>query len=209
MRRRVEVAQHRQIHYFTDTYEERKGIEYVLNIIHSQLAGSSVEELFRVCSAMIGQDRFTKSLVQEYPEMDEEIGDNDWSRPCHRLGRSNSLSFLRRRCLPPLEKRMNQLAVAEPSVFERRLELLTGMFGLSEVEQGIIALYYVAADGLLSLLIQGGDVIDMNSQKSLASRGHIILGRRKHEVHQALMSRRLLDSGIVSIVDRHPKLTHF
>src|SRR4030042_3329816 len=112
---------------FNHRLEERKAIEYLINLINSPILRLKPFELFRFAGDILGQKKMVSLLVKMYPEAQKiNIFDNHIikSNPDNYVPRNTITSLLKSSILPLLHDRLKRLSSFKRNETEIRLAII-------------------------------------------------------------------------------------
>lgn len=200
---RVGVAGFEPKYLFNNYFEEKKVIDYFLNLLNSHLVTRKPHAVFSAVCKVIGEKTMIPMLIKVYPEIIKEknVGRN--------FLRYNNLedsvpeniinSILRWEVMPLLAKRLEQLLPRRNNEIEKRLNILKETFNLSNDEIDVTTFYYLIDNNAVinEYLMDDDKIINLSTFSAFRSYGHILLGLKKRDIAKVFSSKRLADIGIL------------
>lgn len=167
---------------FNSSFDERKTIGYLLNLIDSSLSHDRYMELFRFSADVLGESKVLKIINKKYPEVLKSNGNNGITK----VKIDNIDEVIPRRTLTKviiediaseLLSRFNRLSSHEDFRIKKRLNAIQKTFDLTDEETEILIFYYLLENcRLLESYFGGADFLQLRQIAALKNYGRLIYG---------------------------------
>lgn len=193
----------REGYTFSSTFEERKTLEYIGNLISSKFLHSKPLVLFQFSVAALGQKTVVELLEKACPEICDNENFAEWvayDRIEENVPANILAAFLKEQVLPFINKKLEKGPSHKDSDTEERLEALQNTFSLQKEEVEIVTFFYLKESSqLLDSFLDNSDRFQFTSFPMLKSHGDILLGLKKVGFMKVLGSGNLFKVGVMEI----------
>jgi len=167
---------------FNSSFDERKTIGYLLNLIDSSLFHDRYMQLFRFSADVLGESKVLKIINKKYPEIFKSNGNNGITKvkidnideviPLRTLTK-----VIREDIASELLSRFNRLSSHKDFRIKKRLNLIQKTFDLTDEEIEILIFYYLLENcRLVESYFGGADFLQLRQIAALKNYGRLILG---------------------------------
>ena len=182
-------------HYFSSSFEKRKTLGYLINLINSKFLHSIPTTLFSISRKILGIKTIVSLLNKHYPEIVSNIKFDEWIEQDQldsNIPRNILIEFLSNAVAPLISIECSEMMSSLDSDIEARLEVIKATFNLTNDEIETLSFFY-----LFSTCEFFKDFLDSikhaNFEKfsNFKNAGHIILGHEKKSFMHFLSKTRL------------------
>jgi transitional endoplasmic reticulum ATPase len=170
-------------HLFSSTFEERKVLGYLNNLINSKFLHNIPVNLFSFSRRILGMKKTISLLKKNFPEIVSNKKFDEWienEQLDNNIPRNTLIEFLSRIIAPLLYRECNKKKSQLDSDIEARLEVIKATFSLTNEEIETLSFFYLlsACDFFKDFLdkIKHANFEKISTFKNV---GHIILGHEK------------------------------
>ena len=203
---RVLIRDIEEKHLFSSTFEERKVLGYLNNLINSKFLHNIPVNLFSFSRKILGMKKTISLLKKNFPEIVSNKKFDEWienEQLDNNIPRKTLIELLSRIVAPLLYRECNKKKSPLDSDIEARLEVIKATFSLTNDEIETLSFFY-----LLSACEFFKDFLDKikhaNFEKisTFKNVGHIILGHEKKSFMHFFSKTRLFKLYIMEKVYR-------
>lgn len=188
---------------FSSSFEERKTLEYLRNLISSKFLHSKPLVLFQFSVTALGQNAVVVLLEKAYPEICGNENFAEWvayDRLDENIPANILAAFLKEQILPLISRRLEKATLHSDSEIENRLEMLRNTFALQKEEVEVIAFYYLEEYSvILDQYFDHNDRFQMTLLPMFRSCGDILLGIKKAGLLKAITDGNLFKTGMMEM----------
>ncbi|MGR3177454.1 MAG: AAA family ATPase, partial [Candidatus Anammoxibacter sp.] len=189
---------------FNSTFEEKKIVGYLVNLINSRFLRNKTKELFEFSYKVLGEETITSCLKESFPKIvaNEEfpgwIEDDVLAR---HVPRKVLIKLLKNTVAPVLMKRLKNISSNNTSGSGKRLQHLKEAFNMTNDELAIITFYCIVQTCSLveDYLGRNGEICDFESLSTLKAHGKILLGLEQYCLKDTLSNGVVFKAGIIDI----------
>ncbi len=186
---------------FSSSFEEKKTLEYLNNLINSRFIYDNPVELFDFTNEALGCEKIISLFERHFPEIvkDEEIIERIRNGQLHKkMTKEILIKFLKNNIVPIIKRKIIQYPSPLNVDIEKRLKLLKKAFNLTNVEIEIITFFYLLTmGGLVENYLCDHKITDCVSLSNFRRYGHIILGLKRGAFLQTFWKKRLFKTYIM------------
>jgi len=133
-------------HFFSSSFEERKILEYLNNLINSKFLRIMPVNLFSFSRKILGMETTITLLEKHFPEVVSNKEFHQWIKNDQlddNMPRNILIKFLRNTITPLLNRIQNKQPLSSASDIEERLKVIKEIFGLTNGEIEILYFFYL------------------------------------------------------------------
>lgn len=133
-------------HFFSSSFEERKILEYISNLINSRFLSNMPVNLFSFSRNILGMETTITLLKKHFPEIVSNKEFDEWIKNDQlddNIPRNVLIKFLRNTIAPLLNRKRNKQPLSSDSDIEARLKVIKETFNLTNGEIEILSFFYL------------------------------------------------------------------
>jgi transitional endoplasmic reticulum ATPase len=170
-------------HLFSSSFEKRKTLEYLNNLINSKFLSNMPVNLFSFSRKILGMETTITLLKKYFPEIVNKKEFDEWIENDQldvNIPKTVLVKFLRNSIAPLLNKKQNELPSISDSDIEERLKVIKETFKLTNAEIEILSFFYLSSTSdFLEGLLDNNKHTNFLKFSVFRCLGHIILGYDK------------------------------
>ncbi len=175
-------------HLFSSSFEERKTIEYLNNLINSKFLSNMPVNLFSFSKKILGMETTITLLKKHFPEIVSNKEFDEWIKRDQldeNMPRNIIIKFLRNTITPLLNRKLNKQPLSLDSDIKERLKVIKETFNLTNGEIEILSFFYLlSTSDFFKDFLDNNKHINFERFSIFKCFGHIILGHeRKSFLH--------------------------
>ncbi len=190
-RHRSSQGSYRSKYIFNSKYEEKKTIEYCINLIRSRFLNRSPEYLTEIAEEVLGERVLLQIAKRLFPEKKQDLLGNVTLQD--ELSSSMLSRALRTDILAALENRLEKLQVHRATELEKRLDILRDLFGLNDIEIELTVFFFLLYSvAPLGNNLTASGIVNITSLRGIRNYGHIVLNLKRDEFSKVFNSEKLI-----------------
>lgn len=198
--KKVRIMNLRPKAIFGSRFEEKKGYEYLLNLINSQFLFNKPFCLFQFAGDVLGQNKTIPHLLKLCsPVQQKNILDDGRCNPSHYVPRQTIICLLRDTFAPLLQKGLNRLSDLPQTEIEKRLQILQETFNLTDCELKIVTFFYLVETDIFMNYFKRDDLLDFTELPKFRSAVHIVLGLKRYDIVKILTEGNLFKTSLIEV----------
>ena len=182
-------------HLFGSSFEEKKTLEYLSNLINSKFLSNMPVNLFGFSRKILGMKIIISSLRRLFPEIVSNKEFDEWIKHDQldvKIPGNILINFLRGTIAPLLNKKRNKQPLSLDSDIEARLNVIKETFNLTSDDIEILSCFYLfSTNDLFKDFLDNNKHANFQRFSVFKSFGHIILGYERRSFLHALSKTRL------------------
>jgi transitional endoplasmic reticulum ATPase len=182
-------------HYFSSSFEKRKTLEYLNNLINSKFLHSIPIKLFSFSRKILGLETTISLLNKHFPEIISNKKFDEWIEQDQldsNIPRNILIEFLSKTVAPLFNRECNEKMSSLDSDIEARLDVIKVTFSLTTDEIEILSFFYIfTACEFFKDFLDSIKHANFEKYACFKSVGHIILGHEKKSFMHFLSKTKL------------------
>ncbi len=196
---------------FIDPFKELKVIEYLINLINSNIASAKCLELFQFSSDLIGRETAMSLIAGKDLDIRQQQNEDENSfieRITAVLSITIRPELLKKHIIPYLKMRHHKiLSCLKPNELQKRLAILKNTFRLTDKELNVIIFYFLLESsktlGKYLWCLGDDEIIDFSIAIHFLNYGHIPLGLKRIDVSKVLTDEKLFNAELLYVPSEH------